>query len=238
MSSEKEDTSKLILSQLFINYKDLYVGFKLPIYFGGSYPNSSHVPTFLPTQYSSKIPFSSKQLPNILKYFGFAHDSKQAIAMNITIKLCEDVENFKAVGLFKRCTTSFNKMKALVGQEFGSHVPLAMRTSPLPKSAKLFQKYTILGIVKVPSSDMIACHLLMYPYAVYYCHHPKPVNSVYKTSLKGEDGTLLDNAMINCHMNTKDFSPNILGFKILGLAPGSPLCHFLPAEDYIWVKAN
>lgn len=72
---------------VFFRYDDLKPGLKLPIYFGGAFPDE--IPRFLPKEKANSIPFSSKQFSLILKQFGFHPDSPQAKAMDYTLKMCE-----------------------------------------------------------------------------------------------------------------------------------------------------
>uniref|UniRef100_A0A803KX19 BURP domain-containing protein n=1 Tax=Chenopodium quinoa TaxID=63459 RepID=A0A803KX19_CHEQI len=229
---------------VFFNYNDLRVGAKMPIYFGGAF--DSEVPNFLPKEKADMIPFSSQKLPFLLNYFGFQRESPQAKAMEYSLKKCEG-EIPDAQGA-KKCVTSLDSMIDFVRETFkisntGNGGQLfddvkVLSTSPLPKSAKVFQPYTIIEQPKrVPSPKMTACHMLTYPYAVYYCHNPDPENQVYEITLMGEDGTRV-NAVASCHMNSKAFDPNLMVFRMFNTQPGSPVCHFLSSDGLLWVPAN
>ncbi|CAO2831070.1 unnamed protein product [Amaranthus hypochondriacus] len=225
---------------VFFRYDDLKPGLKLPIYFGGAFPDE--IPRFLPKEKANSIPFSSKQFSLILKQFGFHPDSPQAKAMDYTLKMCE----MKIPGEHRRCVNSLESMIDYVRETFDSlgHNDAdeigfkVLSTSPLPNGTKLLQNYTVLEARRVPSPKMNACHMMVYPYAVFHCHYPDPENRVFEIKVEGEDRALVD-AIANCHMNTTTFDPNLTAFRMLGFTPGSaPLCHFLPSDDLIWVPAT
>ncbi|KAK2383482.1 BURP domain-containing protein BNM2A [Trifolium repens] len=53
--------------------------------------------------------------------------------------------------------------------------------------------------------------------------------------LGGENGDKVE-AMVVCHMDTSQWSPSHVSFQVLGVTPGSSsVCHFFPADNYIWV---
>ncbi|WJX52489.1 hypothetical protein P8452_38598 [Trifolium repens] len=82
---------------------------------------------------------------------------------------------------------------------------------------------------------IVACHTVPYPHAVFYCHSQESENRVYKVLLGGENGDKVE-AMVVCHMDTSQWSPSHVSFQVLGVTPGSSsVCHFFPADNYIWV---
>ena len=227
--------------QVFFHYNDLKLGKKMPIYFGGAFP--SQIPQFLPKAKADLIPFSSQKLEFLLEFFDIPLESRQAKAMEYTLKLCE----MKAEGEFNICITSKESMLDFVRKIFNNSNSNSnsnnndrffkvLSTSSLPKSSKLLQNYVIVKQPKqVPSPKMVPCHMLIYPYAVFKCHVQKSKDQVFKISLLGEDGAYVD-AIANCHMNTSNWDPNYVGFHVLGFKPGdSPICHFLPSNDLVWI---
>lgn len=97
------------------------------------------------------------------------------------------------------------------------------------------QAYVVESVRPMPESggDMVACHRMPYPYAVFLCH--TTTATLYTVTLAGADGTKAD-AGTACH---KDASPGISWptFKQLGVAPGSvPVCHFLPQDSMLWMR--
>ncbi|KAJ4826975.1 hypothetical protein Tsubulata_048500, partial [Turnera subulata] len=75
-----------------------------------------------------------------------------------------------------------------------------------------------------------------YPYAVYYCHEIGGTE-VYTVPLIGADGTKLK-AVTICHKDTSGWSPDYMGFQLLKIKPGTPVCHFLPIEALVWFQTK
>ncbi|WJX42417.1 hypothetical protein P8452_29654 [Trifolium repens] len=67
------------------------------------------------------------------------------------------------------------------------------------------------------------------------CSCQESENRVYKVLLGGENGDKVE-AMVVCHMDTSQWAPSHVSFQVLGVTPGSSsVCHFFPADNYIWV---
>lgn len=211
----------------------------MPIYLGGLFPGAT-LPPFLPKQEADSIPFSSSKLPSLLNSFGFSQGSPQSIAMEDTLQHCEvgavDQEAMKF------CATSFEGMFDFVSQSFGTidtKSIRALRTTPItPKSAKLtLQNYTIIDVPReIPSAPkMVGCHMMPYPYAIYYCHYLHGENKMFEISLRGEDGVEAK-AITVCHMDMSHMDPNHVVFRFLGIKSGdAPVCHVFPSEDLVWL---
>ena len=218
---------------IFFTENDLKVGNKIPIYFPKN--DSSKSPHLLPRDEASSIPFSSKQLPNILNFFSFPQGSPQAKAMEYTIGTCE-AEPIK--GETKFCATSLESMLDFVLGVFGSEGKFGVvSTTLLDNSIPALQNYTVLDSPEeISAPKMVACHTLPYPYAVYYCHCQESENKVYKVSLGGEIGGVAVEAVAVCHTDTSNWSRDHAAFRVLGIEPGaSPVCHFFPADNLVWL---
>ena len=194
---DQKDPSEMI----FFTENDLKVGNKIPIYFPKNDPSRS--PHLLPRDEASSIPFSSKQLPNILNFFSFPQGSPQAKAMEYTIGTCE-AEPIK--GETKFCATSLESMLDFVLGVFGSEGKFGVvSTTLLDNSIPALQNYTVLDSPEeISAPKMVACHTLPYPYAVYYCHCQESENKVYKVSLGGEIGGVAVEAVAVCHADGVD----------------------------------
>ncbi|KAG5033702.1 hypothetical protein JHK87_008612 [Glycine soja] len=72
---------------VFFTLKDLKVGKRMAIHFPRRDPANS--PKLWPREEADSVPFSSNQLPNLLKLFSFSSDSSQATAMENTLRECE-----------------------------------------------------------------------------------------------------------------------------------------------------
>ncbi|PON76851.1 BURP domain containing protein [Parasponia andersonii] len=220
-------------SMIFFTVKDLKVGEKLPIYFPRKDPSSS--PHLLPRDEAASIPFSLKELPQLLNLFSFSQDSPQAKAMQYTLRTCE-LEPIK--GETKFCATSLDSMLDFTSGVFDLERDFSVVTTTfLTNSSTSFQNYTILEVPKeILSSKMVACHTMPYPYVIFYCHYEESENKVFKILLGGENGDKVE-AVAVCHMDTSHWSRDHVSFHLLRIEPGTlPVCHFFPADHLLWFQ--
>ncbi|PON33042.1 BURP domain containing protein, partial [Trema orientale] len=222
---------------VFFNLEDLKVGLTKPIYF----PKKKHSSPLLPRQSAASVPFSLKQLPNILKLFSLPQGSPEAKAAEFTLRMCESKT---VMGEIRICATSFESMldfiRSIFGMENIGHGLTLLTTTFYNDSKTFFQNYTVLEVPKeIPTPKMVACHLMEFPYAVYGCHTQMSDRKVYKISLRGEKGDKVV-AIAVCHMDTSEWEPNHPSFKALGFGPGmAPVCHFFPDEtNLLWLPST
>ncbi|XP_057964703.1 BURP domain-containing protein BNM2A-like [Malania oleifera] len=217
---------------VFFTLDELKEGQGMPIYFPKRDPSSS--PHFSLREGAESIPFSLSQLPKLLQFFSFSPSSPQARAMEDTLRECET----KPInGETKICATSLESMldftKTILGKETQSE---ALSTTHLTKSSTLLQNYTILKVSReVPAPKIVACHTMPYPYAVFYCHSHGSKSMVFKVLVQGENGDRVD-AVVVCHLDTSQWGRGHVSFRVLRIEPGtSPVCHFFPADNLVWV---
>jgi hypothetical protein len=217
---------------VFFTLKDLKVGKKMQIYFPKRDPSTS--PKLWSKEEAESLPFSSNQLSYLLKFFSFSTNTPQAMAMENTLKECES----KPIkGEVKFCATSLESMLEFTQNVLGSKSEIQVyATLHKTKSSVTFQNYTIVEILmEILAPKIVACHTMPYTHAVFYCHSQESENRVYKVLLGGENGDKVE-AMVVCHMDTSQWSPSHVSFQVLGVTPGSSsVCHFFPADNYIWV---
>ncbi|KAD4179124.1 hypothetical protein E3N88_27715 [Mikania micrantha] len=208
----------------------------MPIYFVKN--DDSNRAYLLTREEVDSIPFSSQKLPYLLEFFSISNTSPQAKAMETTLNLCELKPN---VGEFKFCVTSLESMLDMTRAVFGPVKPEVLTTKILSSNHTLFQWYTFVEKpVEISSPRMVACHAKAYPYLVYYCHGQKGhfTNRVFKMTLGGENGERVE-AVATCHMDTSTWDPDHVAFRVIGGRPGgSPVCHFLPADNLVWVASS
>ncbi|KAA8536117.1 hypothetical protein F0562_028595 [Nyssa sinensis] len=220
---------------VFFTVSDLKVGKKMPIYFPIKDPSSS--PHLLSREEADSIPFSLSQLPSLLEFFSFSQDSLQAKAMEETLRHCE----FKPIkGETKFCSNSLESMLDSTHGILGLDTQFkVLTTTHLSKPTALLQNYTILEVPKeISAPKMVACHTMPYPYAVFYCHCQESDNKLYEVSLGSENGDTVE-AVGVCHMDTSQWDPDHVSFHVLRIQPGSsPVCHFFPADNLIWVPSS
>ncbi|KAI3753248.1 hypothetical protein L2E82_25295 [Cichorium intybus] len=222
--------------KVFFNVNDLYMGKKMQIYFATNDPSTT--PRLLAREQADSIPFSSSKLPELLDFLSLTGDSPQAKAMEQTLKQCE-LE--PTPGETRFCASSLESMLDLTRGILGIDKlkTLTTKIHNLTDSGyTLLQEYTFLEKpLEIHVPDMVACHTMAYPYAVYYCHGQKGYNRAFEISLGGENGNRID-AIAVCHMNTSMWDRDHVAFRILGGQPGSsPVCHFLPADNIMWIPS-
>ncbi|PHU10590.1 hypothetical protein BC332_22450 [Capsicum chinense] len=190
--------------------------------------------SFLLREEADSIPFSRKELPNLLQRFSFSRNSPQGKAMEDTLRECEAPP---ITGETKYCATSVEAMLDFVQGIMGEKKQVkALSTIHFSNSTPPLQKYTILDAPQeVAAPKMVACHTMPYAYPIFYCHHTISKSKVFKVSLGGENGDRVE-AIAVCHLDTSDWSPSHASFRLLGVLPGTcPICHFFPSDHLVWV---
>ncbi|QCE16807.1 hypothetical protein DEO72_LG11g3826 [Vigna unguiculata] len=219
---------------VFFTPNDLRVGKIMPIYF--SKKNSSNSPKFLTREEAENVPFSSKHLPYLLKFFSIPKHSPQAKAMKYTLKQCE-FENME--GETKFCATSLESLFDFAHYLFGSDAQFKVLTTVhLTNSTTLLQNYSISEVKVISVPNVIGCHPMPYPYAVFYCHSQQSDTKLYEVLVEGENGGRVQAAAI-CHMDTSKWDRDHVSFRVLKVEPGtSPVCHFFPSDNLVWVPLS
>lgn len=219
---------------VFFTPEDLKVGKIMPIYFSKN--NSSKSPKFLTREEANQIPFSSKHLPSLLKFFSISKHSPQAKAIKYTLKQCafESME-----GETKFCATSLESLFDFAHYLFGSNSQFKVLTTVfLTNSTALLQNYTISEVKVISVPNIIGCHLMPYPYAVFYCHSQHSDTNLYEVLVEGEDGGRVQAPAI-CHMDTSKWDRDHVSFRVLNVEPGrTPVCHFFPPDNLVWVPLS
>ncbi|XP_055815716.1 BURP domain protein USPL1-like [Solanum dulcamara] len=218
--------------RVFFLIDDLKLGKTITVSFPRRDLSSS--PSFLPREEAESIPFSQKELPNLLQHFSFSRNSPQGKAMEDTLRECEAPP---IKGETKYCATSAEAMLDFVQGIMGEKNQFkALSTTHFSNSTPPLQKYTILDAPQeVETPKMVACHTMPYAYAIFYCHYTISKSKVFKVSLGGENGDRVE-AIAVCHLDTSEWSPSHASFQLLGILPGtSPICHFFPSDNLVWV---
>lgn len=218
--------------RVFFLIDDLKLGNTITVSFPRRDLSSS--PSFLPKEEADSIPFSQKELPNLLRSFSFSRNSPQGKAMADTLRECEAAP---IKGETKCCATSVEAMLDFIQGIMGENTQFKpLSTTHFSNSTPPLQKYTILDAPQeVETTKMVACHTMPYAYAIFYCHYTISKSKVFKVSLRGENGDRVE-AIAVCHLDTSDWNPSHASFQLLGVLPGiSPICHFFPSDHLVWV---
>ncbi|XP_014498492.1 polygalacturonase 1 beta-like protein 2 isoform X3 [Vigna radiata var. radiata] len=197
-------------------------GAKLDVQF----PKRKFSTPLLTREIAEHLPFSSEKINEILEILAVKPDSKNAENVEETLKFCEMPT---LNGEEKHCATSIESMVDFVTSKLGNNAHVTS-TETESKSQKFIVKD---GVKILAEEEIIACHLMKYPYIVFYCH--KISNStLHFVPLEGEDGTRVK-AVVVCHKDTSEWDPNYIAFHVLKVKPGtSPVCHFFPYGHLIW----
>ncbi|XP_059315977.1 BURP domain protein RD22-like [Lycium ferocissimum] len=186
---------------------------------------------FLPRQVAESIPFSMEKFPEILNHFSIDSKSKDAQAIEKTIKLCEEPEvKHKEM---KTCATSLESMVDFGLSVLGTNNILAI-TSEVEGETENLQRYTIEQVQQIADGDNMVCHKLVYAYALHYCHVGGNTKT-FMVSMVGDNGTKVK-ALSVCHQDTSFWNPNSFPFALLKVKPGTtPICHFVQDDQIVFV---
>ncbi|CAO2146965.1 unnamed protein product [Urochloa humidicola] len=234
-SAQYQDDS---VATAFFLSKDLYPGSKMTLHF----THTSAATTALPRARADAIPFTSGKIPEILSMLSIPSASPAAAAIRSTLSTCEAPLLPGSEAL--RCVTSPESMADLAAGILGTRNIRATATRLSTGDGMMPRKeYTMMSVRPVPvaGGDMVACHRMPYPYAVFACH--ATTAAVYSVSLAagatGADGAataVKGEALAACH---EDAFPGITAaaYEKLGVKPGSaPVCHFLAQDSVLWMR--
>ncbi|XP_059315976.1 BURP domain protein RD22-like [Lycium ferocissimum] len=223
-------TNKITLKQYFIFKKDLEKGNRI------NFPtllNNNKAP-FLPRQFVESIPFSMEKFSEILNHFFIDSKSKDAQAIEKTIKLCEEPEVKHKEK--KTCATSLESMVDFALSVLGTNKIVAI-TSEVQGETQKSQRYTIEEVQQVADGDTMVCHKLNYAYALHYCHFARSTKT-FMVSMVGANGIKVK-AVSVCHKDASFWNPKALPFVVLKVKPGTtPICHFLKDDQILFVPSE
>ncbi|KAI3967533.1 hypothetical protein MKW92_009233 [Papaver armeniacum] len=199
-------------SRFFLE-KDLHPGAKMNLHFVVSTASGT---TFLPQKLAKVTPFSSSKLPEILNQFNINPKSQKAESISQIIMVCEKpaMENEE-----KYCATSLESLVKYGTSKFGKNVNVFTTVIGGNKGKRTRagkQQYVVgSGVRKIVSDNLVVCHSLPYPYAVFFCHatsaHTAQASVV---PLVGADGTKIKATAV-CHKDTSKWDPDHVAFQVL-----------------------
>ncbi|KAK8624823.1 hypothetical protein V6N13_089709 [Hibiscus sabdariffa] len=208
-------------------------GTKLPIFF--PIRNHSLYPPFLPQNLAKTIPFSTKEAAAVFDLFSVPPVSPEGEAFLGTLLTCEE----SVKGENKICATSLDSMLGFLEKSFGPGVDFEfVTTTHSTITTPIFQSYTVLEAPsEIRSAKKVPCHPFPYFYAVYFCHSdPGYGTKAFKLRLAAESSGDEVEAVVVCHMDSKDLSSDHLVFRMLGIEKGSSFCHVFRQGDLVWIQ--
>ncbi|WVZ19921.1 hypothetical protein V8G54_007243 [Vigna mungo] len=216
-----DDHSK---STIFFFEEELKRGAKLDMHFR----KMKYLAPFLSREITEHIPFSSEKINEILEILTVKPESWNAKNVEKSLEICEEPA---MNGEEKHCATSVESMVDFVTSKLGKNVHV---TSTEVEIESKSQEFIVKDGVKIlAEEETIACHLMNYPYVVFYCHKISNTTAHF-VPLEGEDGTRVK-AVAVCHKDTSEWNPDSLAMQVLKVKPGtSPVCHFFPDGALLW----
>jgi hypothetical protein len=143
------------------------------------------------------------------------------------------------VGERKACATSLEAIVLSATHMLATSQPVAAAASALPSSGLPRRAYMVQTIKPLCGQGgcFVACHSKAYPYAVYECHMTEASSQAYVVSIRSGGGLPTVDMAALCHFDTSNWNQAHPAFKILHTHPGgSPVCHFLPYADLVFVE--
>ncbi|KAF3790842.1 BURP domain-containing protein 5 [Nymphaea thermarum] len=193
-------------------------------------------PTLLPRREAQGFPFSSSKLADILKRFSLDPNSADASIVKHTLEDCEMEAN---KGETRYCATSLESMVDFAVSQLKTNDLQLLTYSFVNKEERepKSRVYTVQpGVVELelPSSQAVVCHIQSYPYAVFHCHMTINTKSYIVPLVAEEDGIRVSAGAV-CHTDTSSWNPNHASMLVLGIKPGTPVCHFLSHGHFVFV---
>lgn len=207
-------------------------------------PPTTSLPALLPRGVAESIPFSMERISDIMAILAPA---SLAMAREIrwTLDTCDHPRTLS--GQKAGCATSLESLAELPASLLGRRNIRAFSAMDLPMDAPgtpaLRGKYNVTAARKLSgsSSEVVTCHDLTYPYAVYYCHTSSPTAAymVTLTSVEEDTSPATMEVMAVCHLDTSLWSPKNPFFELHKVGPGDvAVCHFLTKLSIIWVSVD
>lgn len=202
------------------------------------------VRAFLPRVVAEALPaLTASNLPKLRQVFNVHETSPMATMMGTAAYLCE---NPALPGEEKECPMTVDAMAQFVASQLGSTSVAALSTAGAPTTVPVK-----LAPVKIESfkkrslsegEHIIICHSLMFPSALYYCHHVTGTK-VVQASLRvdseqeGDSGSVIAAVGI-CHLDTSLWASEHPAFTKLNIPRGAEACHWISQQDIVWVSTS
>lgn len=192
---------------------------------------------------------SKKNALNVLKQL---HIPKNSTLGESTIEAFEMCEKLSAESkgtlhpaLKRECVTSFEEMvdflNSIVPQGREVMKIDAWSTTMLEPSTHIdeddhFLVRSVTSKMTMQNIIVANCHAPISPFMIDLCHHMDDVRAYHVTLQLMTQKTKTISTVAMCHLDTRNWNPNHLAFKILGGKPSlEPLCHWAEPDDIQFV---
>uniref|UniRef100_N1R0P5 Uncharacterized protein n=1 Tax=Aegilops tauschii TaxID=37682 RepID=N1R0P5_AEGTA len=210
-------------------------------------PPTTSMPALLSGNVADSIPFTTEHLSDIITMFAPASltMTREIREIRWTLDTCEHPRTLP--GQKAGCAPSLESLAELPASLLGRRNVRAFSAVDLPMDAAgtpaLRGRYNVTAARKLsgPSSEVVTCHDLTYPYAVYYCHTSSPTAAYMVTLASVGEGAspATMEVMAVCHLDTSLWSPKNPFFELHKVRPGDvAVCHFLTKLSIIWVSVD
>ncbi|XP_052180858.1 polygalacturonase 1 beta-like protein 1 [Diospyros lotus] len=191
--------------------------------------------SFLPRAISSKLPFSTRELPELKRIF---HAPNNSAAERVIVNALQECERQPSRGETKRCVSSAEDMMDFATSVLGSNV-IARTTQSVNGSTRDVMIGKVEKINGGEVTKSVSCHQSLYPSLLYYCHSVPKVR-VYVAEIDDVETKLkINEGVAVCHLDTSAWSPGHGAFAALGSRPGLiEVCHWIFENDVSWTVAG
>ncbi|XP_059064116.1 BURP domain protein RD22-like [Cryptomeria japonica] len=164
--------------------------------------------SFLPHKIAQNVPFNSQQLMSLVEALHILPTGSDLLIklMVIALEMCEAPPSSIET---KSCVISLESMAKFVYSVLDGSTHNVGLVDDIVSTTKLSNHVvTVKGAKLISPSSVkhVACHNLLFPFRVYYCHYVKSTN-MYLVSLKNEKSGVEQSVVAECHMDTKPYPP-------------------------------
>lgn len=192
---------------------------------------------FLPAAVTAALPpLATENLPKLRQAFNIEENSEMATIMGTAAFLCE---NPALPGEAKACALTLPAMAQFVASQLGTEVQALGTFGASSELSAPTAPASIVSVTKrslAEGDHIIICHTVMFPSALYYCHHVTGTKVVQAQLRVNNSETVIDAVGI-CHLDTSLWASEHPAFTALNIPRGAEACHWIVQNDLVWVSA-
>ncbi|GLJ42959.1 hypothetical protein SUGI_0891430 [Cryptomeria japonica] len=191
---------KQLHSDLFRVKEITTVGEKL--FFPDFHDNSvSENVSFLPHKIAQNVPFHSQKLMSLVEAFHIPPTGSELLIQEMasTLNIWEAPPSSIET---RRCVISIESMAEFVSSVIANH-SVGMVEGSVSSTTKLSNSVVTVKAAKLLSPTSlkhVACHSMIFPFRVYYCHYVKSTE-MYLVALEDEKSGVVQTAECGCRMS-------------------------------------
>ncbi|XP_024534238.1 BURP domain-containing protein BNM2C-like [Selaginella moellendorffii] len=176
---------------------------------------------------------ASMNLSQLLSTMHFSSQSPFAATSKDSLEMCSSHGGIKHE--IKACHVS---AKSILDQASSTLHKLELKYVANTLEFDPNEPFQVVETRVVAADGSLACHPMTFPFAIFMCH-TIPNSLVLEVDLLRSSSKKTKPAMVKvpavCHMDTSDFAPSHISFKILNTRPGEgEVCHWLPTSHLVW----